>query len=156
MRVVGNIIWLVLAGFWLMLGYLAAGIISILFIVTIPLAVPAFRLAGYAIWPFGRVVVKRPDRDRSLSTLGNVVWLIVAGWWLVLVHLVTAALLAITVIGLPFALANLKMAKLALLPFGRMVVDRRDVPADELGRVEATVPALQEATDPEAPPATVT
>ncbi|MEO1061684.1 MAG: YccF domain-containing protein [Actinomycetota bacterium] len=100
--------------------------------------------------------MKRPDRDRSLSTLGNVVWLIVAGWWLVLVHLVTAALLAITVIGLPFALANLKLAKLALLPFGRMVVDRRDVPADELGQVEATVPALEEATDPEDPSANVT
>ncbi|HET6753148.1 MAG TPA: YccF domain-containing protein [Jiangellaceae bacterium] len=72
----GNIIWLVLAGVWLALGYLVAGALAIVGIVTIPLALPAFKLAGYALWPFGRMVVQRQERDRALSTIGNVVWLV--------------------------------------------------------------------------------
>ncbi|MEM9037588.1 MAG: YccF domain-containing protein [Actinomycetota bacterium] len=144
LRVIGNIIWLVLAGIWLAIGYLISAVLSVLFIITIPLALPALKLAGYALWPFGRVVVRNPVRDRSLSTLGNVVWFVFAGWWLVLVHLITALALALTVIGIPFALANLKMAKLALLPYGRMVVDRRHVPEDadtEASILELDAPA---------------
>jgi uncharacterized membrane protein YccF (DUF307 family) len=113
---------LVLAGIWLALGYLAAGVLAIVGIVTIPLAVPAFKLAGYALWPFGRMVVQRLDRGVALSTIGNVVWLVLAGWWLTLAHVFTALLLAITIIGIPLAIANLKMAGLALWPYGRSVV----------------------------------
>jgi uncharacterized membrane protein YccF (DUF307 family) len=122
MRTVGNIIWLLLAGIWLALGYVAAGVVAIIGLVTIPLAVPAFKLAGYALWPFGRMVVPRQGGDLALSTIGNIVWLVLAGWWLVLAHLFTALLLAITIIGIPLAVANVKMAGLALWPYGRTVV----------------------------------
>jgi hypothetical protein len=83
---VGNIIWLLLAGIWMSLAYLVAGVLAIVGIVTIPLAVPAFKLAGYALWPFGRMVVPLPDRDVALSAIGNVVWLILCGWWLAISH----------------------------------------------------------------------
>ena len=121
-RTVGNIIWLLLAGIWMSLAYLVAGVLAIVGIVTIPLALPAFKLAGYALWPFGRMVVPRLDRDVALNAIGNVVWLILCGWWLAIGHVVTALLLAITIIGIPFAVASLKLAGLALWPYGRMVV----------------------------------
>jgi uncharacterized membrane protein YccF (DUF307 family) len=121
-RVVGNIIWLLLAGFWLALAYVVAGVLAIVGIVTIPLALPAFKLAGYALWPFGRMVILRPDRDVALNAIGNVVWLILCGWWLAIGHVIAAVLLAITIIGIPFAVASLKMAGLALWPYGRTVV----------------------------------
>ena len=123
MRFVLNVIWLVVAGFWLALGYAFAALLCVLFVVTIPLAVPALRLAGYALWPFGRVVVDRPSAN-GLSTVANVVWFVIAGWWLALGHVVSAIGLAVTIIGIPMAIADLKMALLALAPFGREVVDR--------------------------------
>lgn len=122
MRTVGNLIWLILAGIWMAVGYLVAGLVAIAGIVTIPLAVPAFKLAGYALWPFGRMVVQRPGNDLALSTLGNVVWLVLCGWWLALGHLVTGLALCLTVIGIPLGLASFKMAGLAIWPYGRTVV----------------------------------
>jgi uncharacterized membrane protein YccF (DUF307 family) len=121
-RTVGNIIWLLLAGIWMSLAYLVAGVLAIVGIVTIPLALPAFKLSGHALWPFGRMVVLRPDRDVALNAIGNVVWLILCGWWLAIGHVLTAVLLAITIIGIPFAVASLKLAGLALWPYGRTVV----------------------------------
>jgi uncharacterized membrane protein YccF (DUF307 family) len=121
-RTVGNVIWLLLAGIWMSLAYVVAGVLAIVGIVTLPLALPAFKLAGYALWPFGRMVVLRLDRDVALNAIGNVVWLILCGWWLALGHLVTALLLAITIVGIPFAVASLKLAGLALWPYGRTVV----------------------------------
>ena len=122
MRTVGNILWLLLAGFWLAVGYAIAGVVNAVFIITIPFALQSFKLAGYALWPFGRVVVDRPDRDAALSLIGNIIWFVFGGLWLVIGHLLTSLLLAITVIGIPLAVANLKMAVLALAPFGKRVV----------------------------------
>lgn len=122
MRTVGNILWLVLAGFWLAIGYALAGLINLVFIVTIPFAVQSFKLAGYALWPFGRVVVDRPGHSVGLSVLGNVIWLVFGGLWLALAHVLTGLLLMITVIGIPFGIASFKMAGLALAPFGRQIV----------------------------------
>jgi uncharacterized membrane protein YccF (DUF307 family) len=122
MRTAGNILWLCLAGFWLAIGYVMAGLINLLFIVTIPFAVQSFKLAGYALWPFGRVVVARPDRSVGLSTLGNVIWLIFGGLWLALGHLITGLVLMMTVIGFPLGVASFKMAGLAVAPFGRQIV----------------------------------
>jgi uncharacterized membrane protein YccF (DUF307 family) len=122
MRFIGNVIWLVLAGFWLAIAYFVAGVIACILIVTIPFGVASFRLAGYVVWPFGRTVVPAADKGVG-STLGNVVWFIVAGWWLAISHIVSAAVLAITIIGLPLALADLKMVPLAIAPFGKRVVD---------------------------------
>ena len=126
MRVLLNIVWLVLAGLWLAIGYALAGLIMFLPILTIPFGIQAFKLAGYSLWPFGRTVVKREDAGPA-SVLGNVLWLLLAGWWLALLHLVSAILLAVTIIGLPLALANLKLVPAALWPFGREIVRAEDV-----------------------------
>jgi uncharacterized membrane protein YccF (DUF307 family) len=128
MRVVLNIIWLVLSGIWLAIGYALAGVIMFILIITIPFGVQAFKLAGYSLWPFGRTVVKKSSAGAG-SVLGNVLWLVLAGWWLALGHLVTAFFLAITIIGLPLAYANVKLIPIALWPFGREVVPAADVTA---------------------------
>jgi uncharacterized membrane protein YccF (DUF307 family) len=126
---VGNILWLVLAGFWLAIAYLVAGLVNLILIVTIPFAIQSFKLAGYALWPFGRVVVHRPDRDAALSLLGNVIWFVFGGFWLTLVHLVTGLVLMLTIIGIPMGVANIKMAGLALAPFGKRVVTVKEARA---------------------------
>ena len=121
MRVILNIIWLVLAGFWLALGYVLAGIVMTILVITIPFGLQAFKLASYALWPFGRTVV-RSGPARAGSVVGNVIWILLAGWWLALGHLVTGILLAMTIIGLPLAIANFKMIVISLAPFGREIV----------------------------------
>jgi uncharacterized membrane protein YccF (DUF307 family) len=99
-RVLLNIIWLVLSGFWLALGYALAGLVMLILIITIPFGIQAFKLAGYSLWPFGRTGVKKPTAGAG-SVIGNILWLVLAGWWLALAHLVTAVALAITIIGIP-------------------------------------------------------
>lgn len=121
LRFILNVIWFFLAGFWLAVGYAVAGIICCVLVVTIPFGVASFRMAGYALWPFGRELVRRPGAGGA-STALNVIWVIVAGWWLTLGHLATAVSLGITVIGLPMAWASLKMIPVALAPFGNEVV----------------------------------
>ncbi|ACV09344.1 YccF domain-containing protein [Jonesia denitrificans] len=122
MRTVLNIIWLVFAGFWLAVGYAVAGLICMVLIVTIPFGIASFRMANYVLWPFGRDVVDHPGAG-GWSTLGNIVWLIVAGWWLALEHLVTGIALCVTIIGIPMGIANFKMIPLALLPMGKRIVE---------------------------------
>lgn len=121
LRLVLNIIWLFVAGFWLAIGYVVAGIICCVLIVTIPFGVASFRMAGYAFWPFGRDLVRRRGAGGG-STALNVIWVIVAGWWLTIGHITTALGLAVTIIGLPMAWASLKMIPIALAPFGNEVV----------------------------------
>ncbi|NCT90616.1 YccF domain-containing protein [Cellulomonas sp. APG4] len=121
MRTLLNIIWLVFAGFWLALGYAAAGIICFVLIVTIPFGIASFRLAGYALWPFGREVVERPTAG-VMSAIGNVIWLVVAGIWLAIGHVVTAIPLFVTIIGIPMGWANLKLIPVSLMPLGKEIV----------------------------------
>lgn len=121
MRTLGNILWFFLAGWQLFLGYAVAGLIAVVLIVTIPFGVASFRIAGFVVWPFGRTVVSKPTAGVG-SAIGNVVWLILFGWWLALMHIVTGLFLAITIIGIPLAVANWKMVPLALWPLGREVV----------------------------------
>lgn len=121
MTVLLNIIWLVLAGFWLALGYVLAGVIAFIFIITIPFGIASFRLAGYALWPFGRTVVSKPTAG-VMSFLGNVIWVLVAGIWLAVEHLVTGIALCLTIIGIPLGIANFKMIPLALAPLGKEIV----------------------------------
>ena len=135
MRTLLNIIWLVLAGFWMAVGYAIAGIVMFILIITIPFGIQAFKLAGYSLWPFGRTVVKRPEAGAG-SVIGNVLWLVLAGWWLAIGHLVTAFFLAITIIGLPLAYANVKLIPISLWPFGREVVSAGEV-GDALGAQRA-------------------
>ena len=122
LRLILNIIWIFVAGFWLALGYAFAGLICCILIVTIPFGVASFRMAKYAIWPFGRELVRRQGTGGG-TTLMNVIWLIVAGWWLTIGHIVTAAGLAVTIIGIPMAWASIKMIPVALAPFGNEIVD---------------------------------
>lgn len=127
-KALGNLLWLVLAGFWLAIGYVVAGIINCILIITIPFGIQSFKLAGYALWPFGRMVVHRPDRDAALSCLGNAIWLVFGGVWLALGHLIAGLLLCMTVIGIPLGIASFKMAGLALAPFGKQIVPVGTVP----------------------------
>lgn len=130
MRTLLNIIWFLFGGLWLALGYALAGVVFCILIVTIPLGVASFRMAGYALWPFGRAFVAKPGAGAG-SVLLNVVWIVLAGWWLALGHLLTAAAQAVTIIGIPLAIANLKMIPVSLVPFGKDVVDVRLLPPGE-------------------------
>jgi uncharacterized membrane protein YccF (DUF307 family) len=94
-------------------------------IVTIPFAVASFRLAGFVIWPFGRTVVRKPTAGAG-STIGNVLWFVLAGVWIAIAHVVTAVALFVTIIGIPLAVANLKLAAVAIAPLGKDIVDVRD------------------------------
>ncbi|MFB7877798.1 MULTISPECIES: YccF domain-containing protein [unclassified Nocardia] len=123
-----NILWVVLCGFWMALGYLLAAIICFILIITIPFGVASLRNAGYVLWPFGRTVVSKPSAGAG-SLIGNVIWFVFAGWWLALGHITTSIALAITIIGLPFAWANLKLVPLALFPLGHEVVSSDDARA---------------------------
>jgi uncharacterized membrane protein YccF (DUF307 family) len=125
MRTILNIIWLILSGFWLFVGYMLAGIVMCILIITIPFGIQAFKLAKFSLWPFGRTVVKK-DTAGAGSVIGNIIWLILAGWWLALMHIITAVALAITIIGIPLAVANLKLVPVALWPFGREIVESSD------------------------------
>lgn len=126
-RIVLNIIWLVLAGLWLAIGYLIAAVLMAITIIGIPFAVQAIKLAGYALWPFGRTLVPAATRHKGLSAVGNVLWFILAGWWLALAHLFAGILLCITIIGIPLGVASFKMAGAALVPFGKRIVPLSDL-----------------------------
>jgi uncharacterized membrane protein YccF (DUF307 family) len=121
MRTLLNVIWLLLCGVWLAIGYALAGIVCCILIVTIPFGLASFRMAEFALWPFGRQLVKRADSGVA-STIGNIIWIVVAGWWLALAHITTALALAITIVGIPLALANLKLIPVSLVPLGRVIV----------------------------------
>jgi len=120
-RVILNIIWLVLCGFWMFLAYIITGIIVCIFIITIPFGIASFRIAGFALWPFGRTMVNKPDAGAP-SFIGNVIWFIFAGLWLAIGHLVTGLALCITIIGIPLAVANFKLIPISLAPLGKEVV----------------------------------
>jgi uncharacterized membrane protein YccF (DUF307 family) len=120
-RLLGNVIWFVLAGFWLFLAYAFAALLCFIFIITIPFGVASLRIALFGVWPFGRVVVPQPAKGVG-STVGNVIWFFIAGWWLTLVHLVSGIALCLTIIGIPLGLANFKLIPVGLRPFGREIV----------------------------------
>ena len=127
MRTLLNIIWFVFGGLWLALAYALVGLLFFILIVTIPLGVASFRMARYALWPFGRAVVPMADAGTG-SVLLNVVWIVLAGWWLALGHVTTAVAQAITIIGIPLAIANLKMIPISLVPFGKEIVRTEALP----------------------------
>ena len=135
MRFVLNVIWLIFGGLLLALGYALAGLICFILIVTIPFGFAAFRMANYTLWPFGRTLVKKPTAGFG-SAIGNVIWFILAGWWLALGHIITAIAMFITIIGIPLGLANLKLVPVSVTPLGREIVD-----ADEQGPIIGGEPA---------------
>ncbi len=131
MRLLLNIIWFVLAGLWMFIGYALAALVCFILIITIPFGVASLRIGMFALWPFGKTVVKRPEAGVA-SGIGNVIWLILFGWWLVLVHLVAGVVLCITIIGIPLGVASFKLIPVSLLPLGREIVSVEEAEAQGL------------------------
>lgn len=125
MRTVLNVLWFVLSGLWLAIGYALAGLVLCVLIITIPFGVACFRLAAFVLWPFGRAVVRRPDAGAP-STIANVLWFILAGLWMAIAHVVLGVVLCVTIIGIPLGLGNFKLAAVAIAPLGKEIV-----PADD-------------------------
>ncbi len=122
MKTILNVIWLVFSGFWLFLGYLFAAVIMWVLIITIPWGIASARIGVYALWPFGKTVIDKPSAGLG-SLLGNIIWVVLAGWWIALGHIVSGVLLFVTIIGIPFGIANFKMVPVALMPIGKEIVD---------------------------------
>jgi uncharacterized membrane protein YccF (DUF307 family) len=130
MRVIGNLIWLLLGGLWMALGYVIAALVMFVLIITIPFGLQSLKLASFSLWPFGRTLVKRRNSG-VVSVIGNVLWFVLAGWWIALGHILSAVLTAVTIIGIPFAIVHLKLAGTALRPFGHEILPITTVSAAE-------------------------
>jgi uncharacterized membrane protein YccF (DUF307 family) len=121
MRLILNVIWLVFCGLWMAIGYAVAGLICFVLILTIPFGIAAFRIASYVLWPFGRTV--EPRRDAGVgSVIGNIIWIVLFGWWLAIGHLLAGVALCLTIIGIPLGLASFKIIPITLLPLGVHIV----------------------------------
>jgi uncharacterized membrane protein YccF (DUF307 family) len=121
MRLILNVIWLILCGWWMAILYVLAGIVCAILIITIPFAIASFRIASYVIWPFGRSIEIRRDAGVA-SLIGNIIWVILVGWELAIGHLTAGVLLCLTIIGIPLGLANFKLIPISLLPLGVRIV----------------------------------
>jgi uncharacterized membrane protein YccF (DUF307 family) len=139
MRVVLNVIWFVLAGVWMAIGYALAALIMFILIITIPFGVAALRIGIFALWPFGKTVVRRADAGAG-SAIGNVLWFLLAGWWLIVGHVITGLLLCLTIIGIPLGLANFKLITVTFRPFGRDIVSLEEAERQGLSP-QVTMPA---------------
>ena len=132
MRLVLNVIWLLLAGLWLAIGYVLAAIVCFIFIITIPFGIAALRIAAHTLWPFGSTVVRDPSAGAA-SVIGNVLWVLLCGWWLALAHIVSGIALCVTIIGIPLGLACFKLVPVSLLPFGAEIVSVEQAEAMRAG-----------------------
>jgi uncharacterized membrane protein YccF (DUF307 family) len=122
MRMLLNLIWLVFGGIWLSLAYALVALVMFVLIITIPFGIASARIALFCLWPFGRTLVRRADAGAG-SAIGNVIWFVLAGWWLALGHIITGVAMCLTIIGIPLGLANFKLIPVSLTPFGRDIVD---------------------------------
>ena len=141
MKVLLNLIWLVFGGLVMALGYAVVALVMFILIVTIPFGIASARIALFCLWPFGRTLVRRADAGAG-SFVGNVIWFVLAGWWLALGHLVTGVLMCLTIIGIPLGLANFKLIPVSLTPFGRDIMD-----LDQARRL-GYAPAVSVSADP--------
>ena len=121
MRLILNLIWLILCGWWIAILYFLAGIVAFILIITIPFGIAAWRIGSYALWPFGRSIVRRPRAGLG-SLVGNIIWIVLLGWELALGHLFSGIALCLTIIGIPLGLANFKLIPISLLPLGVEIV----------------------------------
>jgi uncharacterized membrane protein YccF (DUF307 family) len=145
-KVLLNLIWLVFGGLVMALGYAVVALVMFILIVTIPFGIASARIALFCLWPFGRTLVRRADAGAG-SFIGNVIWFVLAGWWLALGHLITGVLMCLTIIGIPLGLANLKLIPVSLTPFGRDIMD-----LDQARRL-GYAPAVSVPADPSHRPA---
>jgi len=122
MRVLLNVIWLIFGGVWLALAYAFVALVMFILIITIPFGIASARMALFCLWPFGRTLVRRPDAGTG-SLIGNIIWFVLAGWWLSLGHFISGITMCLTIIGIPLGLANFKLIPVSLTPFGRDIVD---------------------------------
>jgi uncharacterized membrane protein YccF (DUF307 family) len=125
LRFILNLIWLILAGFWLALLWALFGILAFILIITIPFGFACFRISAFTLWPFGRRIVRRPEAGAP-SMIGNIIWIILFGWELALAHLLTGIALCLTIIGIPLGLANFKLIPVSLVPMGTEIVSKHD------------------------------
>lgn len=121
MRLILNVIWLIFCGVWMAIAYALAALVCFVLIIPIPFGIASFRIAGYVLWPFGRTIDKRPSAGVG-SLIGNVIWIILFGWWLAVGHLITGVLLCLTIIGIPLGLGSFKIIPITLAPLGVRVV----------------------------------
>lgn len=124
MSTLGNLIWLIFGGFLIFVEYMVAGFLLCLTIIGIPFGIQVFKLAWLALWPFDKTIAYKGYAPGCLSTLMNLIWLLVGGIWIAATHLVFGLLLGITIIGIPWAKQHFKLMSLALTPFGREVVEK--------------------------------
>jgi uncharacterized membrane protein YccF (DUF307 family) len=124
LNTLGNIIWLIFGGLISALGYLAGGIILCLTIVGIPFGLQCFKLAGFVLWPFGRMAVTTSSASGCLPLLLNIIWILCGGLWLAIGHIAFGILLLLTIIGIPFARQHFKLIEISLMPFGKQIVDK--------------------------------
>jgi uncharacterized membrane protein YccF (DUF307 family) len=124
-QTLGNILWLIFVGIWLAIGFVVAGVVMFILLITIPFGIQAFKLAGFALWPFGRHIEYGARVTSPLQIIGNIIWIIFAGLALAVPCLLGGALLCITIIGIPFGIQAFKMIPLVLMPFGADVVSDR-------------------------------
>lgn len=131
LRFIGNVLWFLLAGLWLAISFAVAGLVMFILIVTIPFGIASFRLAGYALWPFGRTTVPKPTAGAG-SAIGNVLWFLLAGIWIAIECAVAGLTLCVTIIGIPFGVAAFKLAAVALFPLGKDIVSIEEAQRREL------------------------
>ena len=125
MRVILNVIWLVFCGIWMAIAYFFAGLVCFILIITIPFGIASWRIANYVLWPFGRTIDRHPHAGVA-SLIGNIIWIILFGWWLAIGHLVFGIAMCLTIIGIPLGLASFKIIPVTLVPLGVRIV-----PSDE-------------------------
>ncbi len=121
MRAILNIIWLVFEGIWMAIAYFFVGLICFILIITIPFGIASWRIANYVLWPFGRTIDRRPNAGVA-SLIGNIIWIILFGWWLAIGHLVLGIAMCVTIIGIPLGLASFKIIPITLFPLGVRIV----------------------------------
>ena len=133
MQTLGNILWLIFVGIWLAIGFVVAGIFMFILIITIPFGIQAFKMAAFALWPFGRHVEYGVRVASPLHIIGNVIWIIIGGLYLAVQCLIGGVILCITIIGIPFGIQAFKLIPVVLMPFGA------DVVSDRAGRAAPAV-----------------
>ena len=121
MKFLGNLVWLVLGGFLVALIYFLVGLVMCITIIGIPFGIQLFKLGGYALWPFGHELVNGPGQPGCVSTVMNLLWILLGWWEIALIHLAFGLLLCITIVGIPWGLQHFKMAVGSIFPFGKEI-----------------------------------
>lgn len=124
MNTLGNILWLLFGGLLSAFGYIVGGFVLCCTIIGIPFGLQCFKLAGFILWPFGRMAVSTSASGGCLAVLLNIIWILCGGIWIAIVHVAFGIFLAITIIGIPFARQHFKLVEISLAPFGKTIVEK--------------------------------